>query len=255
MLLGVMDGHGTSGHLVSAYLAQHLPAVLMQKLVAAAATAVNSSGSGERQPKQRRLFGRGSKQQQQQQEQGATPLFAQVPYIVVPDHWPKYGFVPAPDASHDSSSSSGVASNAPHKPAGRPIGKHQVVQQPLSHEIHDLDADSSSSSSSGSSSGSVDRASSYSCSSSQGWLDLSHESVGQVVLSQQLLAAAFTVTDSQLSGSGINVVDRWAISGCGCTLDPLAGPQCVVTHGMHADLSLVMYHVSKGNLTWVSSCV
>jgi hypothetical protein len=81
-----------------------------------------------------------------------------------------------------------------------------VVQQPLSHQLLDLDADSSSSSSS-----IVGQDSSYGSSNSQGWLQLGvpHESVGQVVLSQQLLAAAFTVTDSQLSASGINVVDRW----------------------------------------------
>jgi hypothetical protein len=206
LLLGVMDGHGTSGHLVSTFLAQHLPAVLMQKLVAAAAAA-NSASNGSSTRQQRRLFGKSSKQQQQQQQQqqvqggeAAQDLqfaISQVPYVVVPDHWPKYGFAPAPDSADAYRIKD---SNQPGHTVGRAVGKQQLVQQLQSHPLDD--ADSSSSSSSSSSSG-------YGHSSSQNWLTpVPQQSVQEVGLSQELLSGAFTATDFFLSGSGINVVDR-----------------------------------------------
>jgi hypothetical protein len=200
LLLGVMDGHGTSGHLVSTFLAQHLPAVLMQKLVAAAAAAANSASNGSSTRQQRRLFGKSSKQQQQQQQvqggEAAQDLqfaISQVPYVVVPDHWPKYGFAPAPDSADAYRIKD---SNQPGHTVGRAVGKQQLVQQLQSHPLDD--ADSSSSSSSG-----------YGHSSSQKWLTpVPQQSVQEVGLSQELLSGAFTATDFFLSGSGINVVDR-----------------------------------------------
>jgi len=195
LLLGVMDGHGTFGHLVSTYLAQHLPAVLMQKLVAAAAALDNSSsntGQKKQQQKRLKLLGRANKQQEEQQQQGPDVQFAvpQVPYVVVPDHWPKYGFTPAPDTIYAASSA--TASSKHGRSAGRAVGKQQLVEQPHSHPLDDC---SSSSSSQGS---------------SQQWLSpVSHQSVQEVPLSRQLLTGAFTMTDHLLSGSGVNVIDRW----------------------------------------------
>jgi hypothetical protein len=198
LLLGVMDGHGTSGHLVSTYLAQHLPAVLMQKLVAAAAAADSGSdGSNTRQ--QRRLFGRSSKHQQQDKDAAQDLQFAvsQVPYVVVPDHWPKYGYAPAPDAADVYRVED---SKQPGHTVGRGVGKQQLVQQLRSHPLDDADTTTSSSSSS---------SSGFGHSSSQKWLHpVSQQSVQQVALSQEVLSGAFTATDFFLSGSGINVVDR-----------------------------------------------
>ena len=190
-----MDGHGTSGHHVSTYLAQHLPAVLMQKLMAAAA----AGSSSELPAKQRRLFGKAAKQQQQQQQQQDLEFgIAQVPYVVVPDHWPKYGFTPGQVYGSSSSSSNSSSTPPLEHPPGRAVIKQQLVQQKL--HSHPLDDDSSSSSSSGG----------YSHSSSQMWLSpVSAASVVGVPLSQELLAGAFTATDALLAGSGVNVVDRW----------------------------------------------
>jgi hypothetical protein len=183
-----MDGHGTSGHHVSTYLAQHLPAVLLQKLMAAAA----AGSSSEPPAKQRRLFGKAAKQQQQQQDLEFG--IAQVPYVVVPDHWPKYGFTPG--QVYGSSSSSSSSTPPLEHPPGRAVIKQQLVQQKL--HSHPLDNDSSSSSGG------------YSHSSSQMWLSpVSAASVVGVPLSQELLAGAFTATDALLAGSGVNVVDRW----------------------------------------------
>jgi hypothetical protein len=153
-----------------------------------------------------------------------------VPYVVVPDHWPKYGFAAA-DSTHSSSSSTVAAQQ--DDTGGRAVGKQQVVHH--AHASTAVDTPSSASSSPGPSprpdpSNSTDDSTStsgtwgrdasagssssrstshgYSCSSSQQWLSpVSHESLQQVPLSQELLTSAFTATDWLLSGSGINVVD------------------------------------------------
>jgi serine/threonine protein phosphatase PrpC len=210
LLLGVMDGHGTFGHLVSTFLIQHLPAVLMQKVVAAAAGVVlqgsgssrdqswdwrqqqqqqqmgKQQGSGKRQTKQQLM----QAQQQHQQQHPEMLLGSQLPYVVIPDHREEAGS-PAGYATAAEGAKASVANISKHAQArhGRAVSKHQVVPQPEHTARYSLQ-DSSSSSRHDDAAVAVPKA-----------------LVDQVPICQNLLTNVFAETDHMLTGSGINTLD------------------------------------------------
>jgi hypothetical protein len=219
LLLGVMDGHGTFGHLVSTFLIQHLPAVLMQKFVAAAAGLVlqgSSSSSGwQRQQQQGKLAGKRHGKQQQQllaqppaQHHPEMLLGSQLPYVVIPDHRGEAG-----NHAHYATAAEGaaaaVANSSKHAQArhGRAVSKHKVVPQP-EHTAHYSLQDSSSSSSKP----------------EEAAVAVPKAVVDQVPICQSLLTTVFAETDHMLTGSGINTLD----SGSTAVLCHI-GPDSVTT--------------------------
>lgn len=201
VLLGVMDGHGTHGHVVSAFLAQHLPAVLMQKLVCAAAALQGSSSSSSTvelsTPKQRKLFGKASKQHKRQQEleqrlqtgHEQYSLGGEVPFVVVPASTASNTCAGDVFSTLSSSSSARAASR------GKAVQKQHIVQRPSCQPLNTDDGSSSSSM----------------LTSSQPWLNpVPHERVQQVVVTKELLNRTFVEADATLSGA-VNVTDRCAL--------------------------------------------
>jgi serine/threonine protein phosphatase PrpC len=203
LLLGVMDGHGPFGHLVSTFLIQHLPAVLMQKVVAAAAGAVlqgNSSsqpwelqqqtgthqGSGKRQSKQQQ-----QQSMQQQQQHPEMLLGSQLPYVVIPDHRGEAGG-PAGYATAAEGAKASVANSSKRAQArnGRAVSKHQVVAQPEHTACYSLQDSPSSSSRHADAAVAVPKA-----------------IVDKVPICQSLLTNVFAETDHMLTSSGINTLD------------------------------------------------
>jgi serine/threonine protein phosphatase PrpC len=205
LLLGVMDGHGTFGHLVSTFLIQHLPAVLMQKVVAAAAGLVlqgSSSSSSEgwrRQQQHGKAAGKRHGKQQQQQQMQHHPemlLGSQLPYVVIPDHRGEAGsHVHYATAAEGAAAS--VANSSKHAQArhGRAVSKHKVVPQPEHTAQYNLQENSLQENSS-SSGAAADAA-----------VAVPKAVVDQVPLCQSLLTAVFAETDHMLIGSGINTLD------------------------------------------------
>jgi serine/threonine protein phosphatase PrpC len=209
LLLGVMDGHGRFGHLVSTFLIQHLPAVLMQKVVAAAAGVVlqgsgssNASWGWQQQQQAGKQQGSGKRQGKQQQQQQLMQaqqqpqhpemlLGSQLPYVVIPDHRGEAGS-PAGYATAADGAKASVANSSKHAQArhGRAVSKHQVVPQP-GHTAHYSLQDSSSSS----------------IRHDDAALAVPKALVDKVPICQSILTNAFAETDHMLTGSGVNTMD------------------------------------------------
>lgn len=202
MLIGVMDGHGTFGHLVSTYIVQHLPAVLMQKLVAAAAalhkcssdssTSQDNSGSSRHAGDKHR----GNKQQLQSQ---------QMQYVVVPDHSSSINSsCLVTDLHEQQQQQQQVQKGGAQNRRGRLVSRHKVVHQPEHQQ-----SNSNNSSSSGES--------------LPPYQTVPSNLVNHVPLSKGLLQAVFAETDHMLTCSGVNVLD--------------SGSTALVTHIGHDTLT------------------
>jgi hypothetical protein len=196
LLIGVLDGHGSFGHHVSAHLARHLPGLLLQQLTAAAAGSMGGGGGGARvSPKQRRGLWGGTKQELQPADHDQHQ---QQEYILVPDHSPWYG---RSDGAATPSTTSSSSSSEEHSSHGRPVAKEQLLRRPGT-------------------------TSSSSSSSSDVWLpsDAPAPAAQRVTLSQGLVARVFADADRQLLASGINATD----SGSTALLAHI-GPDCITT--------------------------
>jgi hypothetical protein len=195
VLLGVMDGHGSHGHLVSTFLLQHLPAVLMQQLVGAAAALLPGApgGSSSDRPAHTRHTDSNRQQQQQQQvsDRTGSDWTTHTTFVVVPQH------------SHQELHSVQQQQQRRH---GKPVVRHKLLP------VHPDNSCSSvpnamvgpgKPSSSSSSSNSFDSSSS----SSSPDTVVPSSLVNCVPLTPVLLNSVFLETDQQLTGSGINVLD------------------------------------------------
>lgn len=190
-LLGVMDGHGANGHLVSTFLVQHLPAVLMQKLVAAAAALVQSSSSSGDLRQQSFKQPQKHKRQQHDAHQMQPECYdSQLPFVVIPDH---HSSAPGVSSSTASAALAGLQQQQQQSTTktslrhGKVVNRNKVVPKP------EHVPNSSSSSSSGDDTSDA--------------IAVPRALVDQVPLSSSLMTAAFGDTDRMLIGSGVNTLD------------------------------------------------